>query len=91
MQITPGNQTIILETEKKSGQWLGATLSSSGQDGSVVVSRLIFLIILDCLIFIGSQRSDCGFCANSVASNVVTRNGCLTTSADTKRQINVLN
>lgn len=33
-----GNETISVEIEKKTEQWLGATLQSTGENGNVLVS-----------------------------------------------------
>lgn len=33
-----GNETISVEVEKKTEQWLGATLQSTGENGNVLVS-----------------------------------------------------
>ena len=33
-----GNETITVEIEKKTEQWLGATLQSTGENGNVLVS-----------------------------------------------------
>ena len=36
-----GNETITVEIEKKTEQWLGATLQSTGENGNVLVSLSI--------------------------------------------------
>ena len=38
-----GNRTVTIEVEKKTEQWLGATLHSSGENGRVVVSHKFVL------------------------------------------------